>query len=70
MSKPVTAKQPRMSAQEKRWEAEGALSTIMRAKQIEANKGLHARAMKVAAEQHAVLAKVVKTTTKRAPAKK
>ncbi len=51
-------RRPRMSAEEKRWQAEGDVHTLMRAEEIKANKTRMAAAKREAARQAAEARKV------------
>lgn len=58
------ASRPRISAQEKEWRAQEALSTLTRANQIQSDRSLMADVKKYAAKQVATLSKVAGTTKK------
>jgi len=59
------AKTPRITAEQRRWQAEDDLRTLTRAREIEANKTRMTQVQKVAQQQVKTLSSVAKTTKKR-----
>ena len=61
---------PRMTAQDKQWEAEQAARTLVEHAKITSNPGLHKRAVGLIAKQAVALNKVVKAAPKATPPKR